>query len=87
MDAQKIVDELKRRYAGKNIIVNPPEKPEEIVCELEPGSINPDRSVAIAVMDKNIIHHQVAKDRATQLSYSCRGAPDIPENLRYLLMM
>ena len=63
MDVQKVVEELKKQYPGKNIILNPPGNPTEIVCEIEPGSINPDRSVAIAVLDKNIKHyHRIAKE-------------------------
>lgn len=63
MNVQKVVEELKKQYPGKNIILNPPENPTEIVCEIEPGEINPDRSVAIAVMEKNMKHyHRLAKE-------------------------
>ncbi len=63
MNVQKIVEELKRKYPGKNIILNPPENPTEIVCEIEPGSINPDKSVAIAILDSNVKHyHRLAKE-------------------------
>ncbi|OGM21354.1 hypothetical protein A2714_02560 [Candidatus Woesebacteria bacterium RIFCSPHIGHO2_01_FULL_38_9] len=62
MDVQKVIDELKRKYPGKNIILNPPDAPTEIVCEIEPGSINPDKSVAIAILDSNVKHyHRIAK--------------------------
>ena len=56
MNVQKVVEELKRQYPGKNIILNPPENPTEVVCEIEPGSMTPERSTAIAVMDSNINH-------------------------------
>lgn len=63
MDVKKIVDELKKKYPGKNIIINTPENPTEIVCEVKPGSENPDRSVAVAVIDKSISHmHRRAKE-------------------------
>jgi quercetin dioxygenase-like cupin family protein len=56
MDVQKVVDELKVKYPGKNIILNPPDSPTEIICEIEPGSLNPYKSVAIAVIDTTIKH-------------------------------
>ncbi|OGM08588.1 hypothetical protein A2159_03050 [Candidatus Woesebacteria bacterium RBG_13_34_9] len=63
MDVKKVIDELKKKYPGKNIIINTPENPTEIVCEIEPGNINPDRSIAIAILDKNIKHyHRIAKE-------------------------
>ena len=63
MDVQKIVEEIRKKYPGKNIILNPPENPTEIVCEIEPASENPNKSVAIAVLDNNIKHfHRVAKE-------------------------
>lgn len=63
MDSQKVTSELRRQYPGKNIILNPPEDPTEIICEIEPGSLTPERSVAVAVMDKNINHvHRAAKE-------------------------
>lgn len=63
MDVKRIVDELKKKYPGKNIILNPPENPTEIVCEIEPASLDPQKSVAIAVLDNNIKHfHRMAKE-------------------------
>ena len=63
MDVKKVVKELKVKYPGRNIILNPPENPTEIVCEIEPASQNPDKSVAIAVLDKNVTHtHRQAKE-------------------------
>lgn len=63
MNVQKVVEELTKKYPGKNIILNPPENPTEIVCEIEPASENPNRSVAIAILDTNIKHfHRRAKE-------------------------
>lgn len=63
MDAQKIINELKKKYPGKNIVVNTPENPTEVICEIEPGSMDPEKSVSIAVMDKNLVHyHRMAKE-------------------------
>ncbi|KKQ51523.1 MAG: hypothetical protein UT40_C0006G0040 [Candidatus Woesebacteria bacterium GW2011_GWA1_39_21b] len=63
MNVQKVVEELKKKYPGKNIIINTPENPTEIVCEVEPASLDPQRSVAVAVLDSNIKHyHRLAKE-------------------------
>ncbi len=56
MDAKKIVAELKKQYPGKNIIVNDEVNPTEIICELEPGSWDPEKSVSIVVFDGKIKH-------------------------------
>ena len=52
MNVSSIVEELKRKYPGKNIVLNPPDDPSEIICEIEPASKNPERSVASAVIDR-----------------------------------
>lgn len=63
MDVQKVIKELKEKYPGKNIILNPPENPTEIVCEIEPASLDPQKSVAIAILDNNIKHfHRRSKE-------------------------
>jgi len=63
MNVDRIVKELKTKYPGKNIVINTPENPTEIVCEIEPANENPDRSVAIAILDNNIAHyHRRAKE-------------------------
>lgn len=63
MDAQKVVGELKRQYPRKNIIINDPDNPTEIICEIEPASLDPQRSVAIAVLDNTVKHyHRLAKE-------------------------
>lgn len=63
MNVQKVIEELKNQYPGKNIILNNPDNPTEIICELEPASENPERSVAIAVMDENMKHfHRMARE-------------------------
>jgi quercetin dioxygenase-like cupin family protein len=64
MDAKKVIDKLKEKYPGKNIVVNTPDNPTEIICEIEPGQKNSDRSVAIAVMDENIRHlHKLIEEK------------------------
>jgi mannose-6-phosphate isomerase-like protein (cupin superfamily) len=63
MDAKKVVAELERKYPGKNIIINNEDDPTEIICEIEPASLNPEKSIHIAVMDEKIKHyHRIAKE-------------------------
>lgn len=64
MDIDKIVSELKRQYPGRNIIVNDPENPTEIICEVEPASWDPERSVSIVVFNGKIKHpHSFRKEK------------------------
>ena len=56
MDVEKVVEELKEKYPGKNIIINDPDEPTEIICEIEPASENLEKSTAIAVLDRIITH-------------------------------
>ncbi|MFC1649254.1 cupin domain-containing protein [Patescibacteria group bacterium] len=56
MNIQKVVKELRRKYPGKKIVMNDPDDPSEIICEVEPSSVSSDKSLAIAVID-NVIHH------------------------------
>jgi quercetin dioxygenase-like cupin family protein len=63
MNIQKIVDELKLEYPRKNIVINTPENPTEIVCEIESKDQNPEKSVAIAVLGNSIKHfHRMGKE-------------------------
>src|SRR3989344_2701581 len=56
MDIQKVTKELKDLYPNRNIIINDPDNPTEVVCEVEPASWNPDKSIAIAVIDSTVSH-------------------------------
>lgn len=47
MNASKIIKQLKKKYPGKNIIVNTPEFPLEIVVELDSKK----QKLALAVID------------------------------------
>jgi len=47
---------LRELYPGKNIVANPPDRPTEIICELQPASQNPDSGIAIAVIDSSKPH-------------------------------
>jgi quercetin dioxygenase-like cupin family protein len=57
MNSKRVVEELRKRYPNKTIVLNPPENTTEILCEIEPTAKHPDHSVAIAVIDSSKLHH------------------------------
>jgi mannose-6-phosphate isomerase-like protein (cupin superfamily) len=63
MNHKKVVEELKKKYPGKKIILIPETEPTEIICEVEPTSEHPEYSVAIAVVDRSAPHyHKIATE-------------------------
>lgn len=56
MDVKKVISELQNKYPGKTIVVNTPDNPTEVICEIDPTSEHPDYSVAIAVIDESVEH-------------------------------
>ncbi len=63
MNTQKITEELKRLYPNKNITINDPVNPTEIICEVVPGSWDPERSVSVVIFDGKIKHpHSFQKE-------------------------
>lgn len=56
MNKQKVIDQLRQKYPGKNIIALPDNEPTEILCEIEPTSEHPEYSVAIAVINRSVPH-------------------------------
>ena len=57
MDVKCIVEELSQKYPGKKIILNTQEFTTEIICEIDPTVDHPDRSMAVAVVDKIRPHY------------------------------
>lgn len=53
MNTKKIINQLKKKYRGGKIIINTPEFPLEIVCELDPIS----NTHSIAVIDFAMPHY------------------------------
>lgn len=63
MDIKKVIDDLRSQYPNKKIFVTNEGEYQEIVCEIEPSSITPARSVAVAVVGKNKAHmHKVTTE-------------------------
>ena len=57
MDANKIIEEIKREYPGKAIVLNPEDNPTEIICEIDPSSDHPESTVALVVVGKSKSHY------------------------------
>ncbi|PIV08095.1 hypothetical protein COS52_04520 [Candidatus Roizmanbacteria bacterium CG03_land_8_20_14_0_80_39_12] len=57
MKITEVIEELKKKYPGKKILLNNRQNCTEILCEIDPTSLHPDHSVAIAVIDKTIAHY------------------------------
>lgn len=71
MNTKKVLTELKEKYPGKNVVINTPDEPTEIICEIDPGE---ERSRAIAVVDYIRPHyHRNSKEVYTIL----RGELDL----------
>lgn len=54
MNIEEVIDRLRKKYPGKNIVINNPEHPTEIVCEVKPDK---KKSIAIAVIDRSVTHY------------------------------
>lgn len=57
MNITNVIEELKKKYPRKKIVLNDRQNCTEILCEIEETSLHPNRSVAIAVIDKSIAHY------------------------------
>jgi len=57
MNAEKVIKQLSKKYPGKKIFKNNEENPTEIICEIEPAINHPEKSIAIAVIDKSEPHY------------------------------
>lgn len=57
MNTKKIVSELKKKYPGKEIILNPSKNPTEIIVEIDPTSDHPEYGVALAVVGRSEPHY------------------------------
>ena len=57
MNTKRVIKQLKKKYPGKKIIVNTPDDPTEIICEIEATQDHPDYSLAIAVIGRIRPHY------------------------------
>lgn len=56
MNIEKVIGDVRSKYPGKKFVVSDDGEYQEIVCEIEPASINPARSVAVAIVGKSKPH-------------------------------
>lgn len=57
MNITGVIEEMKKKYPGKKILLNNRQNCTEILCEIEPTSLHPSQSVAISVIDKTLAHY------------------------------
>jgi len=57
MNTEKVINELSLKYPGKKIIKINEENPTEIICEVDPSSEHPEKSIAIAVINRSEPHY------------------------------
>ncbi|MCX6813342.1 MAG: cupin domain-containing protein [Candidatus Azambacteria bacterium] len=77
MNVEKVIKELSQEYPGKQVIKNEEKNPTEILCEIDPTTDHPERSVAIAVIDKSKPHYH----KKTKETYEViRGSLTINKN-------
>ncbi|PIY69093.1 hypothetical protein COY90_02490 [Candidatus Roizmanbacteria bacterium CG_4_10_14_0_8_um_filter_39_9] len=74
MRINEVIDELKKTYPGKKILLNSKDNLTEILCEIEPASLHPDYSVAVAVIDESVPHYHT---NTTETYEVLRGALDL----------
>ncbi len=57
MNITDVIEELKKKYPGKKILLNDRQNCSEILCEIQPTAAHPTYSVAISVIDKTLPHY------------------------------
>lgn len=83
MNIEKVINELSLKYPGKKIIKNNEENPTEIICEIDPSSQHPEKSIAIAVIDRSESHYH---NKSTEIYRIIKGELNlIVDNKEYNL--
>src|SRR5688572_852642 len=77
MNSQKIVSELQEKYPGKEIILDPTDNPTEIICELEPTTNHPEKSIAFAIVGKSKPHYH---KKSTEIYEAVKGILTVYKN-------
>ncbi len=70
MNTQKIIKELSAKYPGKKVIFDPPENPTEIICEIDPTSDHPEKSIALAIVSRSKPHYH---KKSTEIYEAVKG--------------
>lgn len=56
MNITNVIEELKKKYPGKKILLNNRQNCTEILCEVDPTALHSNHSMAISVIDRVIAH-------------------------------
>lgn len=70
MNITNVIEELKKKYPGKRILLNNRQNCTAILCDIEPFSSHPSYSEAIVVVDKTDSHYH---DNATETYKVVKG--------------
>jgi mannose-6-phosphate isomerase-like protein (cupin superfamily) len=63
MNIPGVIEELKKKYPGKRILLNNRQNCTEILCETDPTPLHPSYSEAISIIDKTDKHvHSSSKE-------------------------
>ena len=77
MNTQKIVEEIKKEHPGKTIILDPQDNPTEIICEIDPTSNHPEKSIALAVVGRSKPH---VHKKSTEVYEAVKGELTVYKN-------
>jgi mannose-6-phosphate isomerase-like protein (cupin superfamily) len=70
MNVKVAVEELKKKYPDKEILAINEGEYQEVICEYDPASVHPARSLAIVVAGKTKKHHH---SRSTEIYGVLKG--------------
>ncbi|MFH0773139.1 MAG: cupin domain-containing protein [bacterium] len=83
MNITGVIEELKKKYPGKKILLNNRQNCTEILCETDPAGIHPSHSEVISVMDKTDSHYH---DQTTEIYTVIKGVLTlIVDGKKYIL--
>ena len=83
MNSEKVVEELKKQYPDKKIILNHKDNPSEIVCEIDPSKDHYGFSSLVYVIDQTEAHYH---KEAAEIYYVLKGKLDLViEGVRFSL--
>jgi len=83
MNITGVIEELKKKYPGKRILLNNRQNCTEILCETEPSSLHSSHSEVISVIDKTDSHHH---DVTTETYIVTKGVLTLTvEGRKYIL--
>lgn len=70
MNITGVIEELKKKYPGKKILLNNRQNCTEILCEIDPSAAHPSYSEVISVIDKTDAHFH---DMGTEIYKVIKG--------------